>query len=65
MVCTPIHYFSTLKGKYLELATSSHPIEAEGYKIRPDFIFLVRDLNFAEGFDENLQQNLKEFVPPS
>jgi hypothetical protein len=52
-----------MKGKYLELATSSHPIKAEGYEIHPDFISLVRELNFAGGFDENSykhQQNFKE-----
>jgi hypothetical protein len=53
MVCTPICSFSALEGKYLEPATSSHPIEAEGYEIRPDFISLVRELNFARGLDEN------------
>jgi hypothetical protein len=28
MVCTPIYSFSAPEGKYLEPATSSHPIEA-------------------------------------
>jgi hypothetical protein len=42
MVCTPIYSFLALEGKYLEAATSSHPIKAEGYEIRPDFISLVR-----------------------
>jgi hypothetical protein len=42
----PIYYFSAPKGKYPELATSSHHIDAEGYDIRPDFISLVRELNF-------------------
>jgi hypothetical protein len=42
MVCTPICSFSAPEGKYLELATSSHPIEAEEYEIHPDFISLVR-----------------------
>jgi hypothetical protein len=46
MVCMPIYYFSAPKGKYPELATSSHHIDAEGYDIRPDFISLVRELNF-------------------
>jgi hypothetical protein len=32
---------------YLEPATSSHPTEAEGYEIRPDFISFVRELNFT------------------
>jgi hypothetical protein len=48
MVCSPIYYFSAPKGKYLEPATSSHPIEAEGYEIHLDFISLVRELNFLE-----------------
>jgi hypothetical protein len=48
MVCSPIYYFSAPKGKYLESATSSHPIEAEGYEIHLDFISLVRELNFLE-----------------
>jgi hypothetical protein len=43
MVCSPIYYFSAPKGKYLDPATSSHPIKAEGYEIRPDFISMVRD----------------------
>jgi hypothetical protein len=50
-----------LEGKYLELATSLHPIRAEGYEIRPDFISLVRELNFARGFDENPYKNLQDF----
>jgi hypothetical protein len=53
MVCTPIYSFLASKGKYLEPATSSHPIEAEGYEIHLDFISLVRELNFAGGLDEN------------
>jgi hypothetical protein len=50
MVCTPIYYFSAPQVKYLEPATSSHPIEAQGYEIRLDFISLVREINFAGGF---------------
>jgi hypothetical protein len=61
MVCTPIYYFLVSKGKYLEPATSSHPIKAEGYEIRPDFISLVRELNFAGGFDENPYKHLQDF----
>jgi hypothetical protein len=61
MVCTPIYSFSALDGKYLEPATSLHPIEAEGYEIRPDFISLVRELNFVEGLDENPYKHLKDF----
>jgi hypothetical protein len=61
MVCTPIYCLSALKRKYLEPATSSDPIEAEGYEIRPDFISLVRELNFAGGFDENLYKHLQNF----
>jgi hypothetical protein len=45
MACTPIYCFSAPKGKYLEPATLSHPIEAEGYEIRPDFISFARELN--------------------
>jgi hypothetical protein len=41
-------FFLAFKGKYLEPATSSHPIKAEGYEIRPNFISLVRELNFLE-----------------
>jgi hypothetical protein len=61
MVYIPIYYFSAPKGKYLEPATSTHPIEAEGYEIRPDFISLVRELNFAGGFDENPYKHLQDF----
>jgi hypothetical protein len=61
MVCTPIYSFSAPEGKYLELATSSHPIEAKGYEIRPDFIFMVRELNFVGGLDENLYKHLQDF----
>jgi hypothetical protein len=42
MVCTPIYSFSAPEGKYMEPATSLHPIEDEGYEIRPDFISLDR-----------------------
>jgi hypothetical protein len=34
MVCTPIYSFSAPEGKYLDSATSLHPIDAEGYEIR-------------------------------
>jgi hypothetical protein len=61
MVCTHIYSFSAPEGKYLEPATSSHHIEAEGYEIRPDFISLVRDLNFARGLDENPYKHLQDF----
>jgi hypothetical protein len=53
MVCTPIYSFLAPEGKYLEPATSLHPIDAEGYEIRSDFISLVRELNFARGLNEN------------
>jgi hypothetical protein len=59
MVCTPIYSFSPLEGKYLEPATSLHPIKAEGYEIHLDFISLVRELNFAGGLDENLYKHLQ------
>jgi hypothetical protein len=58
MICTRIYSFSAPEGKYLEPATLSHSIEAEGYEIRSDFIFLVRELNFARGLDENLFKHL-------
>jgi hypothetical protein len=58
MVYTPIYSFLAPEGKYLELATSSHTIEAEGYEIRPDFISLVRELNFAGGLDENSYRHM-------
>jgi hypothetical protein len=53
MLCTPIYSLSSPKVKYLEPATSLHPIKAEGYEIHPDFISLVRELNFAGGLDKN------------
>jgi hypothetical protein len=58
MVCTHICSFSAPEGKYLELATSSHPIEAWGYDNRPDFISFVRELCFAGGLDENQYKHL-------
>ncbi len=61
MVCTPIYSFSAPKGKYLEPTTSLHPIEVEGYEIHPDFISLVRELNFPGGLDENPYQHLQDF----
>jgi hypothetical protein len=61
MVCTHIYSFSALEGKYLEPASSSHHIEAEGYEIRPDFISLVRELSFAGGLDENPYKHLQDF----
>jgi hypothetical protein len=61
MVCTPIYSLSAPEGKYLEPAISSHPIEAEGYEIRPDFTSLVRELNFARGLVENPYKHLLDF----
>jgi hypothetical protein len=61
MICTPIYSFLAPEGKYLEPATSSHPIELEGYEIRRDFISLVRELNFAGGLDENMYKHLQDF----
>jgi hypothetical protein len=61
MVGTPIYGFSALEGKYLEPATSWHPIEVEGYLIRSDFISLVRELSFARGLDENPYKHLQDF----
>jgi hypothetical protein len=45
----------------METATSSCPIKAEGYVIRPDIISLVRELNFARGLDENPYKHLQDF----
>jgi hypothetical protein len=61
MVCTTICSFSALEGKYLEPATSSHPIEAVGFEIRPDFISFVRELNFVGHLNENLYKHLQYF----
>jgi hypothetical protein len=61
MVCAPINSFSALKGKYLEPATSLHPIKVEGYEIHLDFISLVRELNFTGGLDENPYKHLQDF----
>jgi hypothetical protein len=61
MVSTPIYSFSAPERKYLKLATSSHPIKAEGYEIHPDFISLVRELNFVGGLDENPYTHLQDF----
>jgi hypothetical protein len=56
MVCTPIYYFSAPNGKCLEPATSSHPIEVEGYEIHRDFISLVRKLNFLEPNPQDFEE---------
>jgi hypothetical protein len=61
MVCTPIYSFSAPEGKYLGPASSSHPIETEGYEICPDFISLVREFNFAGDLDENPHKHLQDF----
>jgi hypothetical protein len=56
-----MYSFLALEGKYLEPSTSSHPIKAEGYEIRPYFISLVRELNFARVLDENPYMHLQDF----
>jgi hypothetical protein len=61
MVCILFYSFLAPEGKYLEPATSSHPIEAEGYAIHPNFISLVRELNFAGGLDKNPYKHLQDF----
>jgi hypothetical protein len=61
MVCTLIYSFSAPEGMYLEPATLLPPIEAEGYEIHPDFISLVRELNFARGLNENPYKHLQDF----
>jgi hypothetical protein len=69
MVYTPIYNFSAPVGKYLEPATSSHPIKEEGYEIRPDFISLARELIFARSLEKKTHTNIcnifKKFVPTS
>jgi hypothetical protein len=57
----PIYYFLAPEEKYMELATSSQPIEADGYEIRPDFICLASELNFAGGLEENSYKHLQDF----
>jgi hypothetical protein len=61
MVCTPIYSFSAPERKYLDPATSSHPIKAEGYEICLDFVSLVWELNRAIGLDENPYKHLQHF----
>jgi hypothetical protein len=61
MVCTRIYSFLAPEGKYLEPATSLHPIKVEGYEIHPDFISLVKEFNFAGGLDENPYKHLQDF----
>jgi hypothetical protein len=61
IICTPIYSFSAPEGKYLEPGASLHPIEAEGYEIRLDFISSVRELNFARDLDENLYKHRQDF----
>jgi hypothetical protein len=53
--------FLSLKGKYQEPATSSHPIEAEGSEIHQYFISLAKELNFARGLEENPYKHLYDF----
>jgi hypothetical protein len=61
MICTPIYCFSAPEGKYLDPATLLHPIEAEGYEIRPGFLSLTTKLNFVGGLDENPYKHLQDF----
>jgi hypothetical protein len=61
MICTPICSFLAPEGKYLQPATSLHPIEAEGYEIHLDFVSFVRELNFAGGLDEDPYKHLQDF----
>jgi hypothetical protein len=56
MVCAHIYSFSAPNGKYLEPATSSHPIEAEGYEIFLDFISLIRESNFLEPNPQDFEE---------
>jgi hypothetical protein len=50
MVCTAIYSFSAPKGKYLE-----------GCEIHPNFVSLVRELNFAGGLDANPYKYIQDF----
>jgi hypothetical protein len=61
MVFTPIYSFLAPEGRYLVPAISLHPIKAEGYEIRLDFISLVREFYFAGGLDENPYKHLQDF----
>jgi hypothetical protein len=63
MVYTPIYSFSAPEGKYVEPATSLHPIKAEGYEILPSFTSLARELNFAGR--TSICKILRRYVPPS
>jgi hypothetical protein len=58
MVCTPIYYFSASKGKYLELATSSHPIEASTSPGRELLILMPQksQLSQQESYFNSLHQ---------
>jgi hypothetical protein len=61
MVWTPIYSFSALEEKYLEPATSLHPLKAEGYEIHPNIISLVKELNCAGGLGKNPYKHLHDF----
>jgi hypothetical protein len=61
MICTPTYSFLATEGKYLEPATSLHPIKVEGYEIRSNFISLVIELDFAGGLDKNPYKHLQDF----
>jgi hypothetical protein len=61
MVFTHIYTFSAPEGKYLEPATLLHPVEPEGCETHPDFVSLVRELNFARGLGENPYKHLQDF----
>jgi hypothetical protein len=61
VVCTPIYSFLAPEGKYLEPATSLHSIDVVGYEIHPNFISMVRELNFTGGLDENPYKHLQDF----
>jgi hypothetical protein len=65
MVYTPIYSFSAPERKYLELATSPHPIKAEGYEIHPDFISLVRELEVWMKIHTSICKMLRRYVPYS
>jgi hypothetical protein len=57
----PYLLFFNSEGEVSETSYIITSIKPEGYEIRLDFISLVRELNFAGGFDENLYKHLQDF----
>ena len=61
MKSTPIQKFHTSKGEFPEPPSSSKPIIASSYKLRPDLIAMVRAQPFLGHDNENPCQHLHEF----